>query len=35
MTFNDLFPGAADFVANLGKTPPFSVIGDLYAPNGA
>ena len=35
MTFNDLFPGAADFVANLGKTPPFSVIGDLYAPFGA
>lgn len=35
MTFSDFFPGAADFIANLGKTPPFSVIGDLYAPFGA
>jgi hypothetical protein len=35
MTFSDLFPGAADFIANLGKTPPFAYIGDLYAPFGA
>jgi hypothetical protein len=35
MTFSQLFPGAADFVANIGKTPPFSYIGDLYAPFGA
>ncbi len=35
MTFSQLFPGAADFVANIVKTPPFSYIGDLYAPFGA
>lgn len=35
MDFSKLFPGAADFIANLGKTPPFAQIGDLYAPFGA
>jgi len=35
MDFSKLFPGAADWVANIVKTPPFAYIGDLYAPFGA
>lgn len=35
MDFAHYFPGAADWVHNLVKTPPFSYIGDLYAPFGA
>lgn len=35
MTFDKLFPGIADGVANIVKTWPFSAIGDLYAPFGA
>lgn len=35
MTFSDLFPGIADGVANIIRTWPFSVIGDVYAPFGA
>jgi hypothetical protein len=35
MDFAHFFPGAADWVHNLVKTPPFLYIGDLYAPFGA
>lgn len=35
MTFDQIFPGIADGVANIVKTWPFSVIGDVYAPFGA
>lgn len=35
MTFDQIFPGIADGVANIVKTWPFSEIGDLYAPFGA
>lgn len=35
MTFDQIFPGIADGVANIIRTWPFSVIGDVYAPFGA
>jgi hypothetical protein len=35
MDFAKFFPGAADWVHNLGKVPPFLYLGDLYAPFGA
>jgi len=35
MDFHQLFPGAADWVTQLVKVPPYSYLGDLYAPFGA
>ena len=35
MDFATFFPGAADWVHNLGKVPPYVYLGDLYAPFGA
>ncbi len=35
MDFAHFFPGAADWIHNLGQSPPFVYIGDLYAPFGA
>lgn len=35
MDFSTLFPGAADWVAGLPKTWPFSMLQDVYAPFGA
>ncbi len=35
MDFAKFFPGAADWVHNLGKVPPYVYLGDLYAPFGA